>query len=161
MFVNENLEDLENLKNLDNWVLWTFWKLICSFRSILSSDLGLNSFESCFIRNSFIRIFFYKKQYLLALEELPARGSSSFLFSWSEPQSECSDETSVVESAEEKSLSSREQSEVASELSLALVASLPSSSSSSSDNALVCLRTADWLPLDLKIRNIFKIYFEI
>ena len=44
----ENLEYLENLKNLDNWVLWTFWELTCSFRSILSSDLGLNSFESCF-----------------------------------------------------------------------------------------------------------------
>ena len=38
----ENLEDLENLKNLDNWEL-TF-----SFRIILSSDLGLDSFESCF-----------------------------------------------------------------------------------------------------------------
>ena len=101
----------------------------------------------------------YEKQYLLALEELPARGSSSFLFSWSEPQSECSDETSVVESAEEKSLSSREQSEVASELSLALVASLPSSSSSSSDNALVCLRTADWLPLDLKKSKSMFDYF--
>ena len=44
----ENLEDLENLKNLDNWVLWIFWELTCRFRSILSSDLGLNSFESCF-----------------------------------------------------------------------------------------------------------------
>ena len=44
----KNLEDLEKLKNLDNWVLWTLWELTCRFRSILSSDLGLNSFESCF-----------------------------------------------------------------------------------------------------------------
>ena len=36
----ENLEDLENLKNL--------WELTCRFRSILSSNLGLNSFESCY-----------------------------------------------------------------------------------------------------------------
>ena len=43
----EHFKNLENLKNLDNWVLWTFWELICSFRCILSSDLGLNSFESC------------------------------------------------------------------------------------------------------------------
>ena len=48
MFVNENLDDLENLKNLDNWVLWTFWGLISSLRSILSSDIGLHSFESCY-----------------------------------------------------------------------------------------------------------------
>jgi hypothetical protein len=40
---------LVNLKNLDNWVFWTFWELTWSFRSILSSDLGLNSFESCYI----------------------------------------------------------------------------------------------------------------
>ena len=31
-------------------VFWTFWELTCSFKSILLSDLGLNSFESCFIR---------------------------------------------------------------------------------------------------------------
>ena len=42
-----NLVDLENLKNLVNWVLWTLWELTCSSRSILSGDLGLNSFESC------------------------------------------------------------------------------------------------------------------
>ena len=47
----ENLEDLENLKNLHIWVLWTFWELTCRYRSILSSDLGFNSFESCFQRN--------------------------------------------------------------------------------------------------------------
>ena len=40
----KNLEDLENLKNLDNWVLRAFWDLTCRFRSILSSDLGLNFF---------------------------------------------------------------------------------------------------------------------
>ena len=45
--MNCNNSDLENLKNLDNWVLWTFWELTCGFRSILSSDLGLDSFESC------------------------------------------------------------------------------------------------------------------
>ena len=45
----KNLEDLENLENLENLVFWTFWELTCSFRSILSSDLGLNSFESCFL----------------------------------------------------------------------------------------------------------------
>ena len=28
-------------------MLWTSWELTCSFRSILSSDLELNSFESC------------------------------------------------------------------------------------------------------------------
>ena len=50
----ENLEDLENLKNLDNWVFWTYWELTCSFRSILSSDLGLNSFESCFYSWKFL-----------------------------------------------------------------------------------------------------------
>ena len=42
----ENLEDLDNLKNLDNWLLWTFCELTCCSRSILSRDLGLNSFES-------------------------------------------------------------------------------------------------------------------
>ena len=42
-----DLENLENLKNLDNGVFWTFWELNCSFRSILSSDLGLNPLESC------------------------------------------------------------------------------------------------------------------
>ena len=31
-----------------DWVLWTFWELTCTFRSILLSYLGLNSFESCF-----------------------------------------------------------------------------------------------------------------
>ena len=41
----KNLEGLENLKNLDNRVLWTFWELTCSFRSILLSDLGLDSFD--------------------------------------------------------------------------------------------------------------------
>ena len=48
----KNLEDSENLKNLDNWVLWTFWELTCRFRSILSSDLGLDSFESCSLLRS-------------------------------------------------------------------------------------------------------------
>ena len=43
----EHFQNLENLKNLGNWMLWTFRELTCSFRSILSSDLGLNSFESC------------------------------------------------------------------------------------------------------------------
>ena len=37
-----------HFNNLENWVFWTYWELTCSFRSILSSDLGLNSFESCF-----------------------------------------------------------------------------------------------------------------
>ena len=38
----------EHFKNLDNRVFWTFWEMTCSFRSILSSNLGLNSFEPCF-----------------------------------------------------------------------------------------------------------------
>ena len=41
----------EHFRNLDNWVFWTFWEMTCSFWSILSSDLGLNSFESFFSEN--------------------------------------------------------------------------------------------------------------
>ena len=70
-------------------------------------------------------------------EERPALsdGASFDPWSWSEPQSECSDDTSVVELSAEKSLSSREQSLVASESSFWLLASLPSSSSSSSSSS--------------------------
>ena len=52
----EHFKNLENLKNLDHWVFWTFWELTCSFRSILSSDLGLDSFESC-SQNPFLQLF--------------------------------------------------------------------------------------------------------
>ena len=62
--MNCNNSDLENLKNLDNWVLWTFWELSCRFRSILSSDLVLNSFESCFLwPNNFYKGFWNLNSY--------------------------------------------------------------------------------------------------
>ena len=65
----KSLEGLENLKNLVNWMLWTFWELTCSSRSILSSDLGLNSFESCFFEKHFqkiiVRPYLMSKRYTL------------------------------------------------------------------------------------------------
>ena len=47
----KNLDDLDTLKSFDHWVFWRFWELTSNFRSILSSDLGLNSFESCYVSN--------------------------------------------------------------------------------------------------------------